>query len=65
MAIHFVGFKDERYRAACKVWRPDFIHRLWDGRAVSEVAPGDVVIFADGDENQPIQKYSYDDSAYF
>ena len=37
-AIHFVGFKDNRYYTAIKVFcTPDFIHRLWDRRAVAEV----------------------------
>lgn len=64
-AIHFVGFSDERFRAASKVWRPDFIHRFWDARAIAEVCPGDTVIFANGDEHQPIARYTYDDSAHF
>ena len=61
--LHFVGFKDDRYWNAVKVWgRPDFIHRLWDVRAVCEVMEGDVVIFADGEP--PVSPYCYDDSAY-
>lgn len=64
--LHFVGFKDDRYLNAVSVFgRPDFIHRRWDARAVCEVAPGDVVVFADGDETQPIYPYAYDDSAFF
>lgn len=64
--FHFVGFKDDRYLAAVKVWgRPDFVHRFWDRRAVDEVAPEDVVIFADGDERQTVREFAYDDSAYF
>lgn len=65
MTIHFVGFKDERYRNAQKIWKPDFIHRFWDNRALAEIVPGDVVIFADGDEHQPVNPYTYDDSAHF
>ena len=35
-AVHFVGFRDERYWSAVKVWgRPSFIHRGWDMRAFS------------------------------
>lgn len=64
MAYHFVGFKDERYRSAYKVWRPDFIHRFYDARAVAEIMPGDVVIFADGEPTK-VHPYTYDDSAYF
>lgn len=63
---HFVGFKDDRYYTAVKVFgKPDFIHRFWDRRAVDEVAPGDVVIFADGDETQAVRQFAFDDSANF
>lgn len=65
-ALHFVGFKDDRYYNAVKVFgKPDFIHRFWDYRAVCEVAPIDTVIFADGDETQAVREYAYDDSAHF
>jgi hypothetical protein len=65
-AFHFVGFKDDRYWNAIKTWgRPDFIHRFWDRRAVDEVVCGDVVIFATGDEHQPVNPYAFDDSANF
>jgi hypothetical protein len=64
--VHFVGFKNDRYLSAVKVFgKPDFIHRFWDRRAVDEVMEGDVVVFADGDETQPVNQYAYDDSAYF
>lgn len=63
---HFVGFKDDRYHAAVRAFgRPDFVHRFWDRRAVDEIAPGDRVIFADGDEHQTIREHAYDDSAFF
>lgn len=62
-ATHFVGFKDERFWNAVKVFgRPDFIHRFWDFRATVEVVPGDRVIFAVKDEHQPINEYTFDDS---
>ena len=65
-ALHFVGFKDDRVNAALRVFgQPDFWHRRWDHRAVSEVAPGDVVIYATGDETQPVIQYTYDDSRMF
>ena len=35
-----------------------------DRRAVDEVAPGDVVVFADGDEHSPVDPYAFDDSAH-
>lgn len=64
--MHFVGFKDDRYLAAVRAFgRPDFVHRFWDRRAVDEVADGDVVVFADGDETQPVRVHAYDDSAHF
>lgn len=64
--LHFVGFRDDRYLRATRVFgRPDFVHRFWDCRAVDEVAPGDVVVFADGDETQPVREFAYDDSAHF
>lgn len=60
-ALHFVGFKDDRWHNAVAVWgKPDFIHRFWDRRAVADVAPGDIVVFAD---EGPIRDFSFDDSA--
>lgn len=68
-AVHFVGFKDERFNNARKVWQPDFIHRFWDNRAKAEIAEGDVVIFAEGNATNPstlpVNPYTYDDSRYF
>lgn len=65
-AYHFVGFSDDRYLNAVRVWgRPDYIHRFWDHRARDEVVPGDVAIFADGDETQPVRQWAFDDSANF
>jgi hypothetical protein len=64
--LHFVRFSNDRYLNAVKAFgRPDFIHRHWDHRAVAEVMPGDVVIFAEGDEHQPVTPFAYDDSAFF
>jgi hypothetical protein len=65
-ALHFVGFKDDRYWSAVKVWgKPNFVHRHWDYRAKCEVVPGDVAIFAKGDETDEPTLFAYDDSAYF
>lgn len=65
-ALHFVRFKDDRYHNAVKTFgRPDFIHRFWDYRAFCEVVPGDTVVFAEGDDAQPIMQYAFDDSANF
>lgn len=64
--MHFVGFKDDAFIRAKKVFGPpDFIHRFWDARAVDEVVDGDVVVFAEGDERQPVRPFAYDDSAHF
>lgn len=64
--LHFVRFKDDRFQNAIRVFgRPDFVHRFWDARAVCEVVPSDRVVFAEGDEMQPVQVFAYDDSAYF
>jgi hypothetical protein len=65
-AVHFVGFKDDAFNRAKRVFgAPDFVHRRWDARAVDEVAEGDMVVFATGDEAQPVDPFAYDDSAYF
>ena len=51
--VHFVGFRDDRYQSAVRVWgRPDFIHRWWDRRARREIGPDDVIVFATGDWRQ-------------
>ena len=62
--LHFVGFKDDRVHNARKVFgEPDFWHRFWDRRAVAEIEPGDVVVFASGDETMPPKELAFDDSA--
>lgn len=64
--LHFVGFKDDAFNRAKRVFgRPDFIHRFWDARAVAEVVDGDTVVFANGDERQPVYPFAYDDSTFF
>jgi len=65
-ATHFVGFKDDRFFVAVRVFGwPDFIHRFWDRRAVAEVMPGDRVVFSNGDDSQPVNEFTFDDSANF
>ena len=61
--IHFVGFRDDRYWAAVKVWgRPDFIHRWWDKRAFREMDPEtDIVVFATGEYTQEPCRYNAPD----
>lgn len=65
-ALHFVGFTDPmRYDNAVRVFGlPDIVHRYWDVRAVKEVMEGDVVVFAKGDDRDPPNPFTYDDSAY-
>ena len=54
--IHYVGFRDDRYWAAWKIWRgPRVIHRWWDRRANREIGPHDIVIFATGEFDQSPQ----------
>lgn len=54
--VHFVGFRDERYWAAVKVFgRPHFIHRWWDRRGQREIGEGDVVVFTESNERQPFR----------
>ena len=58
-AIHFVGFKDDAYLRALKVFgMPDFIHPRWDRRANREIAEGDTVVFATGDEAQEVSQFN-------
>lgn len=65
-ALHFVGFKDERVWSAIKVFgRPDFWHRVWDARVRQEIFEGDEVVFAAGDETQPLKEFTWNDSERF
>lgn len=53
-ALHFVGFRDDRWWSAIKVFgKPDFIHPRWDTRAQREIAQEDLIVFAEGDERDP------------
>lgn len=53
--IHYVGFRDDRYWNAYRLYGgPRVIHRRWDFYATRDVGPNDIVIFAEGDETQPI-----------
>jgi hypothetical protein len=56
-ALHFIGFKDDRYWNAVRVFGlPDFYHRIWDFRARQELVDGDVAVFAFGDETMPLYR---------
>ena len=60
--VHFIGFKDDRYWNAVKVFgQPHYVHPGWDLRAFREIAPDDVLVFAEGDENQPPRRKSFTD----
>lgn len=59
---HLVGFRNDRYWSAVKVWGlPDFVHLGWDLRARREIADGDTVIFADGPADQSPTPKSFND----
>lgn len=60
--VHFIGFRDDRYWNAVKVFGlPHYIHPGWDLRAQRDIAPGDVVVFADGDWQQEPRRKSFSD----
>lgn len=65
MAIHFIGFKGEEYISAIKVWgKPDFFHRYYDFRTISETMKNDTVIFAKNAKIIP-NKFNFNDSEIF
>jgi len=54
-SVHYVGFRDDRYWNAYRLFGgPRIIHRRWDFYATRDVGPNDIVIFAQGDDTQPI-----------
>gem|GEM_PF-1671585 len=58
-AVHFVGFRDDRYWNAVRIWgEPDFIHEIWDYYASHDMSAEDIVIFANGDWDRPPRSYS-------
>lgn len=70
-AVHFVGFRDDAYLRAMKVFgRPDFVHRYYDKRTIGDIAPGDTVVFGrDKDWNRFLTnspaEHSFNDSEHF
>lgn len=61
-AVHFVGFRDDRYWNAVAVFGlPDFIHPGWDLRAQREIAPDDLIVFATGPADQEPRRMSFTD----
>jgi len=67
--LHFVGFKGGEFHRAVRVFgEPDMIHRYADPRFFADVAPGDTVLFANGeDENadRRADRPSFNDSTHF
>jgi hypothetical protein len=62
--LHFVGFRGDEYvRAKMLFGQPNFIHPMWDSRAVADVAEDDIVVFATGTDKDPLAKFSWDDSS--
>ena len=61
-AVHYVGFRDDRYLSALRVFGgPRVIHRGWDLRARREIGPDDVVVFAEGPHDQEPRRRSFND----
>ena len=57
--VHFVGFRDDRYWNAVRVFGPpDVVHRDWDIYAANDIAPGDLVIHAEGEADRPPRSFS-------
>ena len=57
--VHFVGFRDERYYNAVRVFgEPDMVHETWDRYAADDVAPGDLVVFAEGEWHQEPRSFT-------
>lgn len=60
--VHFIGFKDDRYWNAVKVFgSPHYIHRGWDIRARREISDDDLLVFAEGDWTQEPRRKSFAD----
>ncbi len=62
--VHFVGFRDDRYwNAVCVFGPPDMIHEAWDRYAADDCAPGDMVVFAEGEWDQPPRSFTVEAEA--
>ena len=60
--VHFVGFRDDRYWNAVKIFGfPHFIHPGWDIRAQRDIGDNDLVIFANGEYDQLPRVRSFND----
>jgi hypothetical protein len=69
--LHFVGFRDDAYTRAVMIFgTPDFVHRIWDRIAHSDVIANDIVVFANDKDWQrfltnDFPAFSFNDSVYF
>lgn len=62
ICVHYIGFRGDEFARARRLFGgPVFIHRRWDARARRDIGPDDVVIFAEGDETQPLSRSNGDD----
>lgn len=62
--VHFVGFRDDRYWNAVRIFGPpDMIHEAWDRYAADDCAPEDLVIFAEGEWDQPARSFTVEAEA--
>lgn len=60
--IHYVGFRDDRYLNARKVFGgPAIIHRIWDQRAMRDIGEDDLVVFANGPSEQEPSRFNGND----
>lgn len=60
--VHYIGFRGDEFVRARRLWGgPVMIHRRWDRRAQRDIGPDDLVIFAEGDETQPLARWNGDD----
>lgn len=61
--VHYIGFRGDEYWSAFRIWGgPRMIHRVWDARAKRDIDPDhDIVIFATGDETQPVARHNGND----
>lgn len=60
--VHFIGFRGDEYLSAVRAFGPPhMIHMGWDRRAQRDIGKDDLVVFAKGDEKQPLAKYNYPD----
>lgn len=60
--VHFVGFRGEEFWSAVKLWGyPHMVHMGWDKRAKREIGEDDLVIVANGADENGFSKYNYPD----